>query len=186
MENYTDEQAIIDIRSVEKKKRNDALRYLYKMNFHVIRNYILENNGTEEDAADQFQDAIVVLYDKIRLKQYVMTSSLQTFLYAISRNIWLNKLRKRKSTSSLDKLSVDPVDEYEVPDTKDKDKEQERAIKMISQLDMNCQEVLRLYYYERLRMTEIAERMNFKNDKVAKSKKSKCMRKLRRLLSEIS
>jgi len=50
---------------------------------------------------------------------------------------------------------------------------------MIGLLKGDCQRVLKMYYYERLRMSEIARKMGYLNDQVAKNKKSSCLRKLK-------
>ena len=40
------------------------------------------------------------------------------------------------------------------------------------------------FYYDRLRVKEIVERMGFSNEQVAKNTKSKCMKKLRELVEK--
>lgn len=48
---------------------------------------------------------------------------------------------------------------------------------MINEADDICNQILRLYYWERLRMEEIARRMNYKSEQVAKNKKNSCLRR---------
>ena len=57
-------------------------------------------------------------------------------------------------------------------------------MKLLESLGKDCKRVLVLYYYERLKMKEIAGIMNFANDQVAKNKKSSCLKKLKSIVSE--
>ena len=56
--------------------------------------------------------------------------------------------------------------------------ERQTMLELIKQLGEDCQKVLRYYYYERLKMKEIAQLMNFANDQVARNKKAKCLKQL--------
>jgi len=55
---------------------------------------------------------------------------------------------------------------------------------LLESLGGNCKRILVLYYFDRLKMKEIAEVMNFANDQVAKNKKSSCLKKLKAKISE--
>jgi len=93
---YTDD-AIID---GLKKRDNGIIRYIYKEYYPTIKFLITTNSGTETDAEDVFQDALVVLYRKIAKGNLVLTSSFKTFLYSICRNLWLQRLDRRVFSGS--------------------------------------------------------------------------------------
>ena len=111
MINWSDEEIIVCLQG-EYVKRELALKELYRRLFPIIKSYIQKNNGTEEDAADIFQDAIVVFYEKVRLNQFQLTSTIRTYIYSVCRHLWLNKLRAHKKVISLtdenNAVAVDP------------------------------------------------------------------------------
>ena len=45
-------------------------------------------------------------------------------------------------------------------------------------LGETCQKVLRLYYFDKMSMVEIAKQLNFSNGDTAKTKKYKCKKEL--------
>lgn len=48
----------------------------------------------------------------------------------------------------------------------------------VTRLTEKCRDILRLFYYEELSMSDIATRLNYKNANTAKTQKNKCMTKL--------
>jgi DNA-directed RNA polymerase specialized sigma24 family protein len=43
-----------------KSKDNQAYEILYKFYYPSVKNFILKNNGTEDDAKDIFQETIII------------------------------------------------------------------------------------------------------------------------------
>ena len=43
-----------------------AIEAVYKENYGLIQHFVKSNNGTEDDARDIFQEAMMVLYEKSR------------------------------------------------------------------------------------------------------------------------
>ena len=41
-----------------------AIEAIYKDNYGLIQNLVINNSGTEDDAKDIFQEALIVLYEK--------------------------------------------------------------------------------------------------------------------------
>ena len=66
---------------------------VYQKYFKQTEAYILKNNGSRDDARDVFQEVMLILLEKLDDPDFEMTSSLSTYLYAVSRNLWLNKLK---------------------------------------------------------------------------------------------
>jgi DNA-directed RNA polymerase specialized sigma24 family protein len=48
--------------------RNDkkAVETIYKENFNLIQTLVINNSGNTEDAKDVFQEAMIVLYQKVK------------------------------------------------------------------------------------------------------------------------
>lgn len=56
-----------------KAEDSSSFELLYRFYFSSIAAYVKENNGNNEDAEDVFQEAIMVLLQKIRQSDFVLT-----------------------------------------------------------------------------------------------------------------
>ncbi len=72
-----------------------ALETMYNNLFPLARKIVADLNGTENDAKDVFQDAVMVVFDKARQPGFSLESKFSTFFYGICRNLWLNRLQKK-------------------------------------------------------------------------------------------
>jgi RNA polymerase sigma factor (sigma-70 family) len=146
---------------------------------------VSENGGTAEDAEDTFQDGIVIIYNKISLNIFTLTSSFKTYMYSVCRNLWLQKLNKRKAI--FDKLT--DVEEYiDLP----KDMLQEAGLEQVEMyriiqihflsLQEDCQKVLRLFT-RNIPLRDIAVTMGFKTEKYAKTRKYLCKEELKKRIA---
>ncbi|MVN77480.1 sigma-70 family RNA polymerase sigma factor [Hymenobacter sp. HMF4947] len=75
--------------------RAQALTRLYRQGYPPVRRYIGRHGGTEQDAQDVFQDALVLLYEQATGGTLTLTASASTYLVGISRNLWQQELRRR-------------------------------------------------------------------------------------------
>src|SRR4249919_570238 len=90
-----------------------AIKYLYRNNYLLTAAYIRQNNGSEQDAEDIFQEVILVFIEIVKQDKFRGESSISTFLYSITRNIWLNELKKKDRSRYRDKVfekSRDPME----------------------------------------------------------------------------
>lgn len=72
------------------------LKSFYKQNFPFIKNHILIQGGSIEDAEDVFQDALVALYLKLRSNKVFIQASVSTYFHAICKIMWLRHIRKER------------------------------------------------------------------------------------------
>lgn len=71
------------------------IREIYTRYAHRIKHYIMANSGSEDDAADIFQEALVDIYNQARQKQLQLTCPFEPFLLLVCKRKWLNLLKKR-------------------------------------------------------------------------------------------
>lgn len=173
---YTDE-AIVD---GLKKRDSLIIRYIYKEYYPTIKFLITTNSGTETDAEDVFQDALVVLYRKISRENLVLTSSFKTFLYSICRNLWLQRLDRRVFRNEF--LEMEDLGELQEVTYSEQPEEEQEKYRLFQQhffrLSEDCQKVLKLFM-GKTSLKEIAEIMGFKTEKYAKTRKFMCKEKLK-------
>lgn len=186
----TDQELVVLI-----QQKQDYLGEVYKRckpyAIRFMRNMV--NNNNTIDLEDIYQDAIIILYEKLLNGNFELTASLQIYLNSVCRFQLFNRLKEyEKNTSFKDysinddddstfgyKLSI--TDEFdEIQDSKeDKFLAIERALAIMKDSAGHCYELLTLFWYHKKSMDEIAEIRNYTNGKNAKNQKSRCQEKLR-------
>ena len=69
-----------------------AIETIYRENYNVVQALILKNNGNIDDAKDIFQEAMIVLYERVQSEAFELNCQIKTYLYSVSRRLWLKKL----------------------------------------------------------------------------------------------
>jgi len=163
-----------------KKRDSGIIRYIYKEYYPTIKYLITTNSGTETDAEDVFQDALVVLFKKIIKEDLILTSSFKTFLYSICRNLWLQRLDRRVFSDEF--LEMEDLSELQDNLHLEQSEEEHEKYRLFQQhflkLSEDCQKILQLFL-GRTSLKEIAEIMGFKTEKYAKTRKFMCKEKLK-------
>lgn len=160
------------------------MEYLYVDVFPRVKSYILLNSGSEDDALDIYQDAIVALCKQIRLKRYDKRHEVAGFLYSVSRNLWINKA-KRDSRMSQMPENYDFAEENTDYTDYILTKENEKALKTITELlGQKCFDLLKHSIFLKTTTEEIIEKMGFSTANAVKTQKYKCKQKLLKILDK--
>ncbi|MGB3617656.1 MAG: RNA polymerase sigma factor [Catalinimonas sp.] len=154
-----------------------ALGQLYTAHRREFMHWIQRACGCDETtASDVYQDAIIAVYENaVGCKLVELRSSLKTYLFAVGRRTALHRMRAR-THAPLDACYDQAA---EVPTQHAEQAREEFVRQQLATLDADQQKLLRLFYFERLSLREIAERLGYKNEQVAKTAKARCMKKLR-------
>lgn len=148
----------------------------------MVDSYIKQNNGFTPDAKDIFQQALVVFYKNCLKEEFVLSSSISTYLFSISKNLWLKELRRRKPTKNLDSSDHEILQSDE-GDFSENQELMDNMMNGLNQLTDNCKKLIRLYHFEKKKWSEIVVIMNYKNDHAARNQKYKCLKKLKAIIS---
>ncbi|MGF1636405.1 MAG: RNA polymerase sigma factor [Cyclobacteriaceae bacterium] len=152
-----------------------ALEYLYKKYYRMMTRMILRNNGSEDEAKDVFQDALVVFWQKATSGNLVLSSKISTYIYSICLNLWRKELDRKSRLSHEEKDGEVFI----------KNEEEERlkiVTECIDELGDTCKKILTYHYFDGLPMSEIAEKLGYSNTDTAKTKKYKCKQRLYELI----
>ena len=163
--------------------RNDkkAVETIYKENYNLIQALIINNNGNSEDAKDVFQEAMIVLYEKVQTGSFELNCQIKTFIYSVSRRIWLKKLlHQNRVTLSDGNEHIVGVDE-EIEDHEKRNDEFLMMEKAMSGLGEPCKSLLEAFYMQKRSMQEIAFHFGYTNAENAKNQKYKCLMRLKKL-----
>ncbi len=165
------------------KSDSKAIETIYKENYNLVQSLIVNNSGTTDDAKDIFQEAIVVLYEKVKSGGFELNCQLKTYIYSVSRRLWLKKLAQQQSRFPLsdhhEDLSIvveDDIEEHEQRDMEFKTMDQ-----AIQQIGEPCKSLLEAFYMQKKTMQEIAYNFGYTNADNAKTQKYKCLTRLKKL-----
>lgn len=162
----------------------EAVRKIYENYFEGIVAQICLKGGNREDGADIFQEAVLVLIDKVKTGQFRGDSSIKTFLSAIARNLWLHELRSRGRRNNREVIYMAGEEKAEEPVTSFFEQSSSKTLgAVLSQIGQVCSKILTGFYYEDKSMKELLSEFNYENEQVLRNRKSKCMKKLKELLS---
>lgn len=153
------------------------LPQLYRQLFPMVRDMVWKNGGSEHDARDVFQDAVMVVYNRAKQPGFQLTSQFSTFLYSIAWNLWRSR-RKKKSTSEV----MIPEDAQSIADEMPafdhlKLERQSLFDKAFARLGEDCQKLL-LLFFKKTPMAEIAMEMGFGSESYAGRRKHICKERL--------
>jgi RNA polymerase sigma factor (sigma-70 family) len=163
-----------------------ALAELYKRYFPMVLHLIVNNSGTEDDAKDIYQETLIVLYEKVSEGDLTLHCQLKTFLYSISRRLWLKQLslRSRNGTFLTDTEDIADVDD-DVTDHEARDRQFNLMADSLERLGEPCRTLLEDFYIRHLSMQTITEKFGYTNADNAKTQKYKCLMRLKRLFFSV-
>jgi RNA polymerase sigma factor (sigma-70 family) len=169
---YTDEAILKGI----KQSDNDVLDSIYQRFYPQIKYLVTSNSGDEDDAQDIFQEAVIVVFNKLSKDELQLTCSFKTYLYSVSRLLWLKQLEKKriKNEETYDETYVDAqVQEEGIIDVYEQNDKYRLYQEHFKNLSSDCQKVLQLFM-DKVPLRKIAEIMGYGSEKYAKKRKYIC------------
>lgn len=178
MVNSFDELILTEIR----KKDERALRDLYRTHYPMVVNLICSNSGTEQEAKDVYQEAVIAFYEKAQEPQFTLTCKIKTYLYAVCRRLWLKRLSEKKRTNGniLELESFSGIDN-EMVEIEEKEKQFLKMATALNGLGEPCRSIIEDFYIRDLSMENISEKFGYTNPDNAKNQKYKCLQRLKKL-----
>jgi len=164
--------------------RNDreSIEKIYASYYSMVQTLIINNNGNQDDARDIFQETMIVLYEKSRSAGFELNCQLKTYIYSVSRRLWLKKLQQlnRYVQENNHIMELVPVEE-EIGVHEQRNVDFHMMEKALSGLGEPCKSLLEAFYLQKKNMTDIAEHFGYTNSENAKNQKYKCLMRLRKL-----
>jgi len=175
-ESYSDAEILSGL----KGNNTQVIRHLYKEMFQGIRNFILNNSGSENDAEDIFQDTLVILFRKVTKEELVLSCALKTYLFSVGRNLWLQRLEMMNRIRMNKPQREEIDDESENLDRELMHIERLNLMqKYLLAMDKECQRLLRLFL-QKLSLKEITEALGFSSTDYTKFRKYQCKNRLKK------
>lgn len=177
---YSEDQQLLEKMKEGDDKGIQELYGLYREDFinYAQQNYQLE----EEQAVDALQDAMVCLHNNIvKGKNFALTSSLETYLYAIGKNVIQHKFKKlsiEEENNVAEGLTIEIIDDISL------DERQQVVSSLLENMEEPCKTILRLFYFKRFSPNAIAQHLEYNNENEAKKQKLRCISILKKMVRE--
>ncbi|HRI20382.1 MAG TPA: sigma-70 family RNA polymerase sigma factor [Panacibacter sp.] len=178
----------LDTKYIEALVNNNTelLSEIYTRFAGKIKLLVVQNAGSETDADDIMQDALVAIYHKAVSGNFVLTCPFEAFLYTVCKNLWLMQLRKKSRqpvTNSGDMQYDTGTDVFKEAEAVIKNNERRLLLeKKFDELGEGCRKVLELAWSGKP-LEEVAALLNNSYAYIRK-KKSECMGKLSELVKQ--
>lgn len=159
-----------------------AVEAIYKDNFNMVQALIINNSGSADDAKDVFQEAMIILYQKVKSGHFELNCQIKTYVYSVSRRLWLKRLlQQNKFMNGSDNQENLAAVEEDLEEHERRDVEFNMMEKAMNSLGEPCKSLLQAFYINKQNMQEIAATFGYTNADNAKNQKYKCLIRLKKL-----
>jgi len=174
-----DKKIIESIVSDDADELRQTMRHMYERCFGATCQYVLNNKGTREEAQDVFQDALIALFLNVKKGAFRAESSINTYVYGISKRLWLKNLNKQQVLKPVEQadavLFSEQIFNFE---------HQLSVNKLLLKIDERCRSILKDFYYEKLSVSKLMQKYDIASEGATKNKKYKCLQKLVKIVNE--
>jgi len=181
--NFPDSELVDNLRTG--KRMEESVKAIYRGYFDSLGWYVMNNNGSRQDAEDVFQEVVVTFIDLVQKDKFRGESTVKTFLFSLNRHTWLNELKRRGRAMAREEKFERGQDRVEL-DTSHLIADREgkaELVRLVGELGESCRTILLLFYYENLTMREILAATDYENEQVVRNKKYKCLKQLEQLVN---
>ena len=148
----------------------------------MVMNMVCSNSGTEQEARDVYQDAVIAFFEKVQQPDFVLTCKIKTYLYAVSRRLWLKQLaEKKRYYGKIEENEKFLEIEEEMVNIGKREEEFEKMAKALELLGEPCRSIIEDFYFNDQSMDNIRDKFGYTNTDNAKNQKYKCLQRLKKL-----
>lgn len=154
---------------------------IYKKCFPQVKRFIIQNNGTAEDAEDTFQKSLLQIAVRYKKEKFEIRGDFQGYLFTVCKNLWLRELNKSKKRVT-NEVFLNLYSEEQ--DNALALMEQKRFELFSEKLDLiseNCKKILSLYF-AKVSYAEMVRALDYNSETVARQRVFKCKKSLINLI----
>ncbi len=164
-----------------KGEGNRAFGDLYRNYFGLVSHYITRNNGSAEDAEDIFQETMLVLVEKLRQDNFQLTASLKTYVMAISKHIWLKKLRSGYRTTEFTDIHSNSFFEEINSSIEGGRTYSDKLHAYMTKITGHCNRLLHDMFFKKKPIEQIQVEYGYSSKHNAQNQKHKCVEQIRKV-----
>lgn len=159
---------------------NRVIAEIYTLFSARIARFVRTNNGTDDDARDIFQEALIAITRQARRPDFVLTCPFEAYLYCVCRGKWLNELKRRQRAA----VTISEAGGFKdmeqadaLADTTLREAERDRLFRhFFEKLAASCRQLLRLAW-SGISMEEVSKELGVSYN-YARKKKHECVSQL--------
>jgi RNA polymerase sigma factor (sigma-70 family) len=164
----------------------EAVAEIYRLYRPMLIKWIITRGGTEIDADDIFQEALMVMFEKAKLPEFCLTCKLSTYLFAISKRLWFKKIEYSSGYIGFNEEEEEEesaAHAYEDDLLMHLEKEHQfvQLWQSMEKLGEPCSQLLKAFYIDAKSMQQIAADFSYTNAENAKTQKYKCLTRLKKI-----
>lgn len=166
----TDEMVVDGLR----RQDNRIIEAVFKIYRPVIVKHILDLGGSEEEAKDIFQDAMLALFLRTKDEGFRLTSKFYTFLFSICHNLWLKKFRDKKKFTEMSIEDLEVSNDKTIQDTIEGWERYQLFTGHFRNLGEECQKLIAYLFLEGKKPADVVVLMQFSSLSYLYKRKSIC------------
>lgn len=177
-----------------RKNDEEIIVFTYKNCFGAILDFVRKNRGSDVDAEDVMQEAMIFFYRKSKKTSFDNEHQLLAFIVYTGKFLWQNKLKSNNYNQTkipIDSIEFDKINDFsEETDNKEEirlnEKRYEERKKVYKscylKLNIDCRKIIALTI-EGKNNKEIKKAMQFADENITVDRKRRCKQKLLELIS---
>ncbi len=148
----------------------NAIKRIYDLILPSVILWVKENNGSETDARDIFQEALIALFRKVESGNFQLTCTLKSFVRIMCRNLWLTRLRDNKKFQASELEDVEKVDlDQDLTERLERSEKEQVFYKHFDLLGEQCRKIM-MWFFDKITLSEIAKRLDTSENYIKKRK----------------
>ncbi|MHA7059174.1 RNA polymerase sigma factor [Aquimarina sp. M1] len=156
---------------------------IYTEVFPRVRKFILQNKGTQQDAEDIFQKALIQITVRYRKERFEIKASFEAYLFTACKNLWRRELNTSKNrVTNSDIIELVPA-ERNTALTILEQKRWELFTEKLDLISENCKKILTMFF-NNSSYADIVHKMGYSSETVARQRVFKCKTKLSKTIKD--
>jgi len=161
----------------------------YRLFREQVSKFVTRNSGTADDARECLNDVMLVLYHSaVAGELYSLECKLSTWVYSVTRNIWLKKLRQKKKLAEVPLIETEDAHIAVLLPDEQEDTVEEYLTAMLaalSELGEKCRDMLFSVYFDKHSMEQLASEFGINNARTAANLVYRCRQRLKKNVIEL-
>lgn len=167
-----------------KGENNSAFGKLYQEYFGMVHHFVMNNSGNIDDAEDLFQDTMMVLIQKLRQDDFELSASIKTYIMAISKNIWLKKLRDGHQETEYSEIHEKQINQEIDLAIEEEKSYKDKLQTFIHKVTKHCQGLIHDLFFKEKSIEQIQKDYGYSTKHNAQNQKHKCVEQIKKVKKE--
>ena len=184
MTNNQDKQYIIALQNSDYQ----GIKEIYEDFSGGILHWIKKNSGTAQDAEDIFNEALIVIFEKVKHPDFELKYPFEKLLFGVCRNKWRDRLKKNKREQTVindlkEGLIIEDNLQSQIELLEQENHRQRKLDAAFEQLSDLCKQLL-LLYKTGTSPADIAKKLNMNAASTVSRRKNACIDRWRKLFKK--